>query len=63
MSLLVVYLVLIVAGTFVSYGVGLFIESVAPSFSLWAFLLMYFLSFAVCWYVAVKVTAPKTATA
>lgn len=63
MALLIVYLVLIVVGTFVSYGLGLAIESIAPTFSLWAFLLMYFASFAVCWYIAVKVTAPKPTTA
>ena len=63
MSLLIVYLVLIVAGTGLSYGLGYVVESIAPSFSLAVFLLTYFLSFGICWYIAVRLTAPKAKTA
>jgi hypothetical protein len=63
MRLLVVYLALIVVGTLISYGLGYVIESTVPSFSLLTFLAMYFLSLGVCWFIAVKVTAPKAETA
>jgi hypothetical protein len=63
MLLLVVYLALIVVGTLISYGLGYVIESTVPSFSLLAFLAMYFFSLGVCWLIAVKVTAPKAETA
>jgi hypothetical protein len=63
MSLLVVYVALIVAGTMVSYGLGYVIEASAPSFSLLAFLLMYFFSLGICWYIAVRITAPKAKVA
>ena len=63
MSLLAVYLALIVAGTMVSYGLGYVVEASAPSFSLLAFLLMYFFSLGASWYIAVRITAPKVKAA
>ena len=61
MVLLVVYLGLMITGNFIAYGIGLIIEKYAPSASLPAFLLMYFLSLSLSWLLAVRLTRPKTA--
>jgi hypothetical protein len=61
MMLIVVYLALIVTGTAISYGIGYAIESASsPGVSLLAFLSMYFLSLVVSWFIAVRLTAPKS---
>ena len=59
MSLLVVYLVLMITGDLVAYGLGRIIENHWPSASLPAFLAMYFLFLWVAWLIAVKITEPK----
>ena len=63
MGLLVVYLVLMIIGNFVAYGIGLVIEKNMPAASLPAFLFLYFLNLAVSWFIAVKLTEPKSKTA
>lgn len=60
MILLLFYLGFVIAGTALSYGVGLFIEKNAPAASLPTFLGMYFLSLWLAWLVAVRITKPKT---
>ena len=57
--LLVVYLALIVVSTVASYAIGYVIESTAPAASLPAFLLLYFFSLGISWFIAVRLTAPR----
>ena len=59
MSLLVVYVVLMIAGDFIAYFIGLAIERTVPGASLPAFLAMYFLFLWVAWIIAVRVTQPR----
>jgi hypothetical protein len=59
MSLLIVYVMLVIAGDFVAYFIGLAIERTVPVASLPAFLAMYFLLLWVAWVIAVRVTQPK----
>jgi hypothetical protein len=61
MSLLVVYVVLMVAGDIIAYLIGLVIERTMPGASLPAFLAMYFLFLWIAWVIAVRITEPKTA--
>jgi hypothetical protein len=57
--LLMVYLVLMIAGDFAAYFIGLIVEQNAPAASLPAFLALYFLFLWVAWVIAVRVTAPR----
>jgi hypothetical protein len=59
MSLLLVYLVLMIAGDLIAYGIGLVIERNAPAASLPAFLAMYFGFLWVAWLIAVRITEPR----
>ena len=59
MSLLIVYVMLVIAGDFVAYCIGLGIERTVPAASLPAFLAMYFLFLWVAWVIAVRVTQPR----
>jgi hypothetical protein len=59
MSLLIVYVALVIAGDFVAYFIGLFIERTVPVASLPAFLAMYFVFLWVAWIIAVRVTQPR----
>jgi cation transporter-like permease len=59
MSLLIVYVVLVIAGDFVAYFIGLGIERTVPAASLPAFLAMYFLLLWVAWVIAVRITQPR----
>jgi hypothetical protein len=60
MSLIIAYLVLIVTGTFISYGIGYAIEvASSPGVSLLVFLTLYFFSLGASWFIAVRLTAPK----
>jgi hypothetical protein len=63
MTLLIVYVVLMIAGDLLAYFIGLGIEKVAPAASLPAFLAMYFLFLWFAWIIAVRITAPRTQTA
>ena len=58
MSLLIVYVVLMIAGDLVAYLIGLVIRE-APAASLPAFLAMYFLFLWVAWVIAVRITQPR----
>jgi hypothetical protein len=59
MSLLIVYVVLVIAGDLVAYLLGLVIEREVPAASLPAFLAMYFLFLWVAWVIAVRITQPR----
>ena len=59
MSLLIVYVMLVIAGDFVAYFIGLGIERTVPVASLPAFLAMYFLFLWVAWVIAVRITQPR----
>jgi hypothetical protein len=59
MSLLIVYVVLVIAGDLVAYLFGLVIEREVPAASLPAFLAMYFLFLWVAWVIAVRITQPR----
>ena len=73
MVLLLVYLVLIVAGNAIAYGIGLVIErpqliGIAvdrpmTTISLTVFLLAYFVNLWVAWQIAVKITEPRSVPA
>jgi hypothetical protein len=62
MSLLIVYVVLVIAGDLVAYLFGLVIEREVPAASLPAFLAMYFLFLWVAWVVAVRDAAEGAAS-
>jgi len=59
MSLLAIYAVLMVCGTFCAYLAGLVIERTVPAASLPAFLAMYFGVLWVSWLIAVRLTKPS----
>jgi cation transporter-like permease len=60
MLLIVYYLVFVLLGSFVSYLVGLGVESqLGDQASLIVFLTLYFLSLWVAWLLAVRLTEPK----
>jgi hypothetical protein len=59
MWLLAVYLVLMITGDLIAYGIGRFIEYEWPQASLPAFLAMYFLFLWIAWLIAVRITAPR----
>jgi hypothetical protein len=59
MLLILVYLALIVGGTFGAYLIGLVIERNLPSASLLAFLAMYFVVLGISWIIAVRITEPR----
>ena len=62
MALAVLYVVLVVAGDFLAYFIGLFIESRwGGNVSMIAFLVMYFIVLWLAWQIAVRLTAPKAA--
>lgn len=60
MQLLAVYVVFVVIGEFGAYLVGRTVEHWSVTASLPAFLASFFLVFWVAWYLAVRLTAPKT---
>ena len=62
MTLLIYYLVFMVAGDFAAYFLGLFVEyEWGPHVSLIVFLALYFLFLWVSWVLAVRLTKPKVA--
>jgi hypothetical protein len=61
MQLIAVYLILIVVGDFIAYGIGTAIQQVSEAASLPIFLALYFFVFFVAWVVAVRITAPRKA--
>ncbi len=62
MTLLIYYVVFMVAGDFVAYFLGRFVEYEWGSYaSLVVFLALYFLFLWVSWVLAVRVTRPKVA--
>ena len=63
MNLLTAYLGLVIVGSFIAYGIGLIIEKSMSVASLPTFLVMYFLSLGLSWFIAVKLTEPKAKTA
>jgi hypothetical protein len=62
MSLLILYLVLMITGDFIAWGIGHFIEAQWPAASLPAFLAMYFTFLWWAWVIAVKITEPRHQT-
>ncbi len=62
MTLLIYYVVFMIAGDFVAYFLGRFVEYEWGSYaSLVVFLALYFLFLWVSWVLAVRVTRPKVA--
>jgi hypothetical protein len=62
MLLIVYYVVLMIAGDFAAYVLGLFVEyEWGPVASLWVFLILYFLFLWIAWLLAVWMTEPKKA--
>ncbi|MEA2907228.1 MAG: hypothetical protein QOI12_4615 [Alphaproteobacteria bacterium] len=64
MWLLIVYVVLMILGDIADYLIGLFVERMwGQQASLVVFLVLYFLFLWISWVLAVKITAPRNATA
>ncbi|MEA2939203.1 MAG: hypothetical protein QOC56_2707 [Alphaproteobacteria bacterium] len=64
MWLLIVYVVLMILGDIADYLIGLFVERMwGQQASLVVFLVLYFLFLWISWILAVKITAPRSATA
>jgi uncharacterized membrane protein len=62
--LLIVYVVLMILGDIADYLIGLFVERMwGQQASLVVFLVLYFLFLWISWVLAVKITAPRSATA
>jgi uncharacterized membrane protein len=62
--LLIVYVVLMILGDIADYLIGLFVERMwGQQASLVVFLVLYFLFLWISWVLAVKITAPRNATA
>ena len=62
MTLLIYYVVFMVAGDFAAYFLGRFVEyEWGPHVSLIVFLALYFLFLWVSWVLAVRMTKPKVA--
>jgi hypothetical protein len=61
MQLIAVYLVLIVIGDFIAYGIGTAVQQVSEAASLPIFLALYFFVFFIAWVIAVRVTEPRKA--
>ena len=60
MLLIVYYVILMVVGDLIAYGIGFAIERMWGSqASLWAFLVLYFAFLWVAWHAAVWLTKPK----
>ena len=59
MQLLAVYLVLIVMGDFIAYGIGTAVQQVSEAASLPIFLALYFFVFFIAWVIAVRLTEPR----
>ena len=57
MKLLGVYVVIVIAGEIVAFFIGRGIEQMWPTFSLPAFLMLFFAVFGGAWPVAVRLTA------
>ena len=56
MKILVVYVVLVLIGAFISYEVGLLVErQVSSAVSLIVFLALFFLNFVVAWLIALRI--------
>ena len=63
MQLIIYYVVLVIAGDFAAYLIGLVVEREFGSHvSLIVFLVLYFLFLWVAWLIAVRLTAPKPAS-
>jgi hypothetical protein len=60
MALVIYYVIFMIAGDFVAYGVGYVVERIwGSNASLIVFLTMYFLSLWVAWVLSVWMTKPK----
>jgi hypothetical protein len=58
MSLIIVYLALLFVGQAAAVVIGLAVDTFSKVMGLFVFLALYFLVFAVCWKVAVRLTVP-----
>jgi hypothetical protein len=62
-SLIIYYVIFMIAGDIADYLIGLVVERYWPEASLVIFLALYFLFLWFAWLLAVKVTEPKDAAA
>jgi hypothetical protein len=61
MWLIAVYVLFMIVGDLVDYGIGLVVEDLWPAASLPVFLGLYFLFLWLAWVLAIRVTEPKSA--
>lgn len=54
-----VYVLLIVVGDFIAYGIGIVVDRFSPTLSLPIFLAVFFAVFWLGWLLAVRLTEPK----
>ena len=59
MILMAVYVVFVMIGEFIAFGIGYAVERFSEVAGLTAFLAIFFLNFAVCWKLAVWITEPR----
>ena len=62
MTLIIYYIALVLAGTFGSILISLWIERMSVNLSMTVFLCLYFMVLWVAWPIAVRLTAPKDET-
>jgi hypothetical protein len=55
-----VYLVLVVIGQLIGFGVSRIVDIYAPAFGLLTFLILFIAMFWLAWPIAVRLTEPKT---
>jgi uncharacterized membrane protein len=58
MKLMAVYVVIIVIGAALAWGIGSFTASYSEALSLPVFLTCFFLNFGISWLIAVRITEP-----
>jgi lipopolysaccharide export LptBFGC system permease protein LptF len=59
MKLLAIYVVTIIAGAFIAWGIGTMTATYSERLSLPVFLACFFLNFWLSWLIAVRLTEPK----
>ena len=59
MILMAVYVVFVIIGEFIAFGIGYAVKRFSNAAGLTTFLAIFFLNFGVCWKLAVWITEPR----
>jgi cytochrome c biogenesis factor len=62
MTLIIAFVISVLVGDLIAVGIAEIIERFSEQLSLWVFLALFFLVFWGAWIIAVRVTAPRTAS-